>query len=81
MNSWGVRVQYARVEAAIMAVQSKISALGWIISETMLNRTFIDGEREKLGKEVAGVSRPYAVSLGTDYSSSLGTTQGERVKS
>lgn len=59
---------YVRVQTAIMAVQSKLIALGWIISETMLNRTFIDGEGEWIGKEVAGVSRPYAMNLGTNYS-------------
>ena len=59
---------HARVQAAIMAAQSAIAARGWIISETMLNRTFTDGEGEKQGKDVAGVSRPYAMNLGTDYS-------------
>ncbi len=59
---------YVRVQTAIMAAQSQIVARGWMISETMLNRTFIDGEGDKLGKEVAGVSRPYAMNLGTDYS-------------
>ncbi len=57
-----------RIQTAIMEVQARIAALGWIISETMLNRTFIDGEGEKIGKEVAGVSKPYAMNLGTDYS-------------
>jgi hypothetical protein len=38
-----------------------------MISETMLIRVFIDGEGPTLGKEVAGVSRPYAMNLGTDY--------------
>jgi isocitrate/isopropylmalate dehydrogenase len=56
-----------RVQTAIMAVQSEIVALGWMISETMLNRTFIDGEGDKLGREVAGVSLPYAMNLGTNY--------------
>ena len=55
-------------EAAIMAAQSQLASRGWMISETMLNRTFIDGEGERLGKEVAGVSRPYAMNLGTNYS-------------
>lgn len=59
---------YVRVQTAIMAAQTQVVGLGWMISETMLNRTFIDGEGEKLGKEVAGVSRPYAMNLGTDYS-------------
>ena len=57
-----------RIQTAIMEVQTRIVELGWIISETMLNRTFIDGEGEKLGKEIAGVSKPYAMNLGTDYS-------------
>jgi isocitrate/isopropylmalate dehydrogenase len=59
---------YARVQTAIMAVQSLVVARGWMISETMLNRTLIDGEGDRLGKEVAGVSRPYAMNLGTNYS-------------
>jgi hypothetical protein len=59
---------YVRVQTAIMAAQSQLVARGWMISETMLNRTFIDGEGDRLGKEVAGVSRPYAMNLGTDYS-------------
>lgn len=59
---------YVRVQSAIMAAQSQIVALGWMISETMLNRTFIDGEGDRLGKEVAGVSLPYAMNLGTNYS-------------
>jgi hypothetical protein len=57
-----------------MTAQSEIVSLSWVISETMLNRTFIDGEGDKLGKEVAGVSRPYAMNFGTDYGSSPGTT-------
>jgi isocitrate/isopropylmalate dehydrogenase len=59
---------YARVQTAIMAAQTQVVARGWMISETMLNRTFIDGEGEQLGKEVAGVSRPYALNLGRNYS-------------
>jgi isocitrate/isopropylmalate dehydrogenase len=59
---------YIGVQTAILAAQSQIVARGWMISETMLNRTFIDGEGDKLGKEVAGVSRPYAMNLGTNYS-------------
>jgi dethiobiotin synthetase len=31
----------------------------------MLNRTFIDGEGDKQGKDVAGVSKPYGMKLGT----------------
>ena len=59
---------YVRIQTAIMAAQTEIVALGWMISETMLNRTFIDGEGDKLGKEIAGVSLPYAMNLGTNYS-------------
>jgi hypothetical protein len=58
---------HVRVQTAIMAVQTQIVARGWMISETMLNRTFIDGEGDKLAREVAGVSRPYAMNLGTKY--------------
>ncbi len=59
---------YVVVQTAIMAVQTDIVGLGWMLSETMLNRTFIDGEGANQGNEVAGVSRPYAMNLGTDYS-------------
>lgn len=58
---------YALVQSEIMAVQARLVANGWMISETMLNRTFIDGEGDRLGKEVAGVSRPYGMNLGTQY--------------
>ena len=58
---------HVRVQTAIMAVQTQIVARGWMISETMLNRSFIDGEGDKLAKEVPGVSRPYAMNLGTKY--------------
>ena len=34
---------YVRVQTAVMAAQSRFAACGWMISETMLNRTFIDG--------------------------------------
>ena len=59
---------HVRVQTEIMSVQTRAVALGWIISETMLNRTFIDVEGDKQGKEVAGVSKPYGMNLGTDYS-------------
>ena len=59
---------WVRLQTAIMAAQSQIVARGWVIAETMLNRTFIDGEGPGQGKEVAGVSRPYAMNLGTNYS-------------
>lgn len=58
---------YIRVQTAMMAAQSQMVARGWMISETMLNRSFIDGEGERAGQEMAGVSRPYAMNLGTDY--------------
>ena len=58
---------YARVQIAIAAVQTAIVARGWMLSETMLNRTFIDGEGDKLGRAVVGVSRPYGMNLGTKY--------------
>lgn len=64
----GQGFNYLRVQAAIMAVQCEVVSRGWMISETMLNRSFIDGEGDRLGKEVAGVSRPYAMNLGTNYS-------------
>jgi hypothetical protein len=58
---------YARIQCAIMAAKGCIVARGWIISETMLNRNFIDAEGDKQGKEITGVSRPYAMNLGTHY--------------
>lgn len=58
---------YARIQCAIMAAKGCIVARGWIISETMLNRNFIDAEGEKQGEEVKGVSRPYAMNLGHRY--------------
>jgi hypothetical protein len=64
----GQGYDYVRVQTAIMAAQADVVGLGWMISETMLNRTFIDGEGPKQGQEVAGVSRPYGMNLGTDYS-------------
>ncbi len=60
---------HVRVQAAMMSVQTKVTELNWVISETMLNRTFIDGEGDGLGKEVPGVSLPYAMNLGTKYGS------------
>lgn len=59
---------YVRIQTAMMAAQTAIVGLGWMISETMLNRTFIDGEGDRLGREIAGVSLPYAMNLGTNYS-------------
>ena len=58
---------HAKVQCAIMAAKGRIVALGWVISETMLNRNFIDGEGANQGKEIAGVSRPYAMNLGENY--------------
>ncbi len=58
---------HARIQSTIFKAQTQIVALGWVISETMLNRTFIDGEGEHLGKELVGVSKPYGMNLGTNY--------------
>jgi hypothetical protein len=41
---------------------------GWIISESTLNRVFIDGEGPKPGEEISGVTVPYAKGLGVNYS-------------
>jgi isocitrate/isopropylmalate dehydrogenase len=57
----------ARIQIGIMAAQSEIAGRGWIISETMLNRTFIDLEGPGQGKEISGVSLPYAMNLGRRY--------------
>ena len=59
---------HALVQSEIMAAQAEITGKGWIVSETMLNRSFTDGEGVKKGKEISGVSLPYAKSLGSDYS-------------
>jgi hypothetical protein len=59
---------HVAIQTAILTVQARLVALGWILSETMLNRSFIDGEGERQGKELAGVSKPYAMNLGTNYS-------------
>jgi isocitrate/isopropylmalate dehydrogenase len=64
--------QPALMQAEMLCVQTKITNLGWIVSETMLNRNFTDGEGAKQGKEIGGVSIPYAKSLGTDYSGRVG---------
>ena len=58
---------HVRIQTSIMAAQARIAALGWTISETMLNRTFIDCEGSQEGKELAGVSKPYGMNLGTNY--------------
>lgn len=58
---------HAAIQDQIMRVQSAIVKKGWIVSETMLNRSFTDGEGDKKGKEMSGVSLPYAKALGSPY--------------
>ena len=58
----------AHVQVQILSVQSAMARKGWIISETMLNRSFTDGEGASKGKEMSGVSVPYAKNLGNNYS-------------
>ena len=58
---------HALVQAEIMAAQAEITSKGWIIVETMLNRSFTDGEGPNKGKEMSGVSTPYAKGLGSHY--------------
>jgi hypothetical protein len=58
---------HATFQVAMMNAKASIVALGWVISETMLNRNFIDGEGDKIGKVIAGVSKPYAMNLGLNY--------------
>jgi len=55
------------VQKAIMMAQSDLVTKGFIISETMLNRNFIDGEGGSKGREITGVSLPYAKDLGKNY--------------
>lgn len=55
------------VQSGIMAAQAEISGKGWVIAEMMLNRSFTDGEGAKKGKEISGVSKPYAKGLGPNY--------------
>ncbi|MEX1117903.1 MAG: isocitrate/isopropylmalate family dehydrogenase [Terrimicrobiaceae bacterium] len=59
---------HVMMQNAIAEAQRQVVSRGWVISETMLNRVFIDAEGENQGKEIAGVSRPYAMSLGANYS-------------
>jgi isocitrate/isopropylmalate dehydrogenase len=59
---------YQRIQNAMMAVQAELADKGWMISESMLNRSFVDAEGDKQGTEYAGVSKPYAMNLGLDYS-------------
>jgi hypothetical protein len=58
---------HVRVQAGIAAAQAEITNRGWIIAETMLNRSFTDGEGSNKGKELSGVSVPYAKGLGSNY--------------
>ncbi len=55
------------IQKAIMMAQSDLVTRGFIISETMLNRNFIDGEGAIKGREITGVSLPYAKDLGKNY--------------
>lgn len=55
------------VQKAIMLAQTDLVTKGFIISETMLNRNFIDGEGASKGREITGVSLPYAKDLGKNY--------------
>ncbi len=59
---------HSLVLAEVTAALADIAGKGWIVSETMLNRSFTDGEGTNQGREIAGVSVPYAKGLGTDYS-------------
>jgi isocitrate/isopropylmalate dehydrogenase len=59
---------HAQVQSHIMQAQEKLTRMGWVIAETMLNRSFTDGEGSLQGQEISGVSVPYAKALGTDYS-------------
>lgn len=59
---------HALMQERIFSVQTELARKGWVISEMMLNRTFIDGEGVSQGKEISGVSVPYAKNLGKDYS-------------
>lgn len=65
----GEGYNHALVQAEIMAAQAKITNKGWVIAETMLNRSFTDGEGVNKGKEISGVSTPYGKDLGTNYAS------------
>lgn len=58
---------FSLVQTKIMHSQAELISRGWIISETMLNRAFTDGEGPNRGKEVTGVSSPYAKDLGDSY--------------
>lgn len=53
--------------AEMCNVMNIMAKKGWIISEFMLNRTFVDCEGDNKGKEISGVSVPYAQGLGVKY--------------
>ncbi len=59
---------HALVQSKMMAAQTELIGKGWIISESTLNRVFIDGEGPKPGEEISGVTVPYAKGLGVNYS-------------
>lgn len=62
-----VKHQVTTIQAAMMRAKIELIECGWMISEIMLNRTFTDGEGAKQGVPTAGVSKPYAMGLGTYY--------------
>ncbi len=63
----GAERKVASVQTAMMQAVTELVERGWMISETMLNRRFTDGEGAKQGVPTAGVSKPYAMGLGTYY--------------
>ncbi|MDX1974993.1 MAG: isocitrate/isopropylmalate family dehydrogenase [Rickettsiales bacterium] len=55
------------IQQAMTKVVDEMAEKGWVISETLLNRNFIDGEGAKQGQEIKGVSKSYATGMGSRY--------------
>lgn len=63
----GATAHQFQVAAKVAQVQVEMAKRHWILVETILNRPFVDISGPHAGKERAGVSLPYAKSLGANY--------------
>ena len=55
------------VQTEMLKVQEELVASGWIISESTLNRNFMDGEGPHTDKITKGASKAYGAGLGKSY--------------
>ncbi len=55
------------IQLAAIQLHHDIVSKGWIVTQALLNRNFIDGEGPQQGKLQKGVSKPYGVNLGQKY--------------